>query len=283
MKAYRLLLKKFNETTGVVCTEDGGYLEASKITEINKEKLRADIPSARIFIVNEKLIMRRSSIDGGGSIDLLYPDQTTIKGLPFDICWFELMCPLERCPTSELYKTEKKLSYLGMLLKKEPNGNITVSSFCSLISAESKILGYVFKKDVIDFYNPKKLTRTAALALAYLGSLDTGSCGLSATKETVFIPRKNSDKKTPRDIRNIVYVLPKQNKESYVPKGIKIDWSHRWEVRGHWRSTTGLGKNQYGDYSEYGRTWVRDFIKGPEELPIVVKPRAVIGDKSARA
>jgi hypothetical protein len=59
--------------------------------------------------------------------------------------------------------------------------------------------------------------------------------------------------------------------------GGKIDFSHRWEVRGHWRRVAGMGKDREGNYEVRGLTWVKDCVKGPEELPIIQKLRWVPG------
>ena len=60
-----------------------------------------------------------------------------------------------------------------------------------------------------------------------------------------------------------------------VTVGGIVDWSHRWEVMGHWRKIEGLGKNRAGEYVLSGLTWVNPHAKGPEHLPLVPKLRSV--------
>lgn len=57
----------------------------------------------------------------------------------------------------------------------------------------------------------------------------------------------------------------------------KIDWSHRWEVRGHWRRIDGLGKNRDGEYLIQNFTWVKSHIKGPEDA-VLIKTTRIIQD-----
>lgn len=60
-----------------------------------------------------------------------------------------------------------------------------------------------------------------------------------------------------------------------------IDWSHRWEVRGHWRKISGvLGKDRRGHYTVQGFTWVVPHEKGPENKPLVKKVRVFDGKEN---
>lgn len=73
-------------------------------------------------------------------------------------------------------------------------------------------------------------------------------------------------------INKIVFVAPKKHKEQIETKYPKqVDWSHRFKVRGHWRSLIGrIGKDREGNpIADW--TWVKDYIKGPENAPLVKK------------
>jgi hypothetical protein len=68
-----------------------------------------------------------------------------------------------------------------------------------------------------------------------------------------------------RDI--LVIRLRREATEVSEPSGEPGNWTHRWIVSGHWR-------NQWYPASEVHRQiWVSPFVKGPESLPLVVKPR----------
>jgi hypothetical protein len=76
-------------------------------------------------------------------------------------------------------------------------------------------------------------------------------------------------------VRRIVHVVPKKEQQAYSQRYEKVDWSHRWLVRGHWRKVDGVGKDRAGDYSTNGFTWVTDHEKGPESAPLITKTRLV--------
>lgn len=74
-----------------------------------------------------------------------------------------------------------------------------------------------------------------------------------------------------------IYVRSKtRSKINYVECSIgAVDWSHAWEVRGHWRKTDGLGKNREGQYVVSGFTWVSSHVKGNVKAGVVKKTRWV--------
>lgn len=52
------------------------------------------------------------------------------------------------------------------------------------------------------------------------------------------------------------------------------EYSHRWVVNGHWRlAAVGPGR------AERRLTWVHPHVKGPEDKPLVVKPRVFVVDR----
>lgn len=73
---------------------------------------------------------------------------------------------------------------------------------------------------------------------------------------------------------NVIYIKPKKLQNESITT-LNIDWSHRFEVRGHWRVFEGVGKNRDGEYNIEGFTWVKNYVKGPEHLPLVKKTRVV--------
>jgi len=77
-------------------------------------------------------------------------------------------------------------------------------------------------------------------------------------------------------INKIVYVAPRSQRQlaqAHSPK--EIDWSHRFEVRGHWRKIDMIGKDREGVYCVEGFTWVKEHVRGPEHLPLIKKTRIV--------
>lgn len=53
----------------------------------------------------------------------------------------------------------------------------------------------------------------------------------------------------------------------------KREYSHCFEVRGHWRKIKGIGLNRHGERSVQGATWIKSHLKGSEDL--IIKSRIV--------
>jgi len=84
------------------------------------------------------------------------------------------------------------------------------------------------------------------------------------------------DNKRFHTIRRIIHINPKSEIKEYENSGRKIDYSHRFSVRGHWRKLPGgLGKDREDNYCVADWTWVRSSIKGPEDKPLIRKTRVV--------
>lgn len=85
-------------------------------------------------------------------------------------------------------------------------------------------------------------------------------------------------------IKEVVHIALYRKGGDQLPKttaqGKVIDWSHRWEVMGHWRKVSGIGKDPSGAYGVQGFTWVSPHERGPENKPVVKKVRIVEGNPS---
>jgi len=96
--------------------------------------------------------------------------------------------------------------------------------------------------------------------------------GTEKTKDRVRIG-KGKQRKIHK-IREIIVVTNRQSKPS-VGLGRNIDWSHRWEVRGHWRRFKGMGVDREGTRRALNMTWISNYVKGPENKTLVKKVRSV--------
>lgn len=116
----------------------------------------------------------------------------------------------------------------------------------------------------------------SGLVSRFVQILNTQKVGVATTRSTVKFG-SGSLKRIHR-IRRIVYVSPKRDVEKISSEHKNIDWSHRWLVRGHWRSIPvgKLGKDRAGDYCITSFTWVTEFEKGPEAAPLISKTRLVV-------
>lgn len=99
---------------------------------------------------------------------------------------------------------------------------------------------------------------------------------LGVVKANEHVKFKIDGEKILHKIKTVVYVVPKTARaKSEAEKKYRIDWTHRWAVRGHWRAITGVGKDRSGSYSVKGFTWVEDHIKGPDHKLFIEKTRVV--------
>lgn len=114
------------------------------------------------------------------------------------------------------------------------------------------------------------VTETTELLINDIGS---SQLGREAVRERVKLGTGNY--KRTHTIRTLIHVS--KGTPQVVVGHRDVDWTHRWEVRGHWRNidATAIGKNRDGEYGVVGMTWVKEHTKGPEELPVVNKLRVV--------
>lgn len=109
----------------------------------------------------------------------------------------------------------------------------------------------------------------------YLAKLSQEKIGVASRNQNIKIG--SGKNKTFWRPKNITYVSPKKYIDNFsqLADSRNITWSHRWEVRGHWREIKGLGKDRDGKYGVVGHTWVMNHSKGPEHLPVIKKIRVV--------
>ncbi len=81
------------------------------------------------------------------------------------------------------------------------------------------------------------------------------------------VPSKRRHKAKQMNLPSRVTIIDLRRMESNHPVTGQshIEWNHRWITRGHWRwQAYGPGR------LERKRIWIHDFIKGPEDKPLVV-------------
>lgn len=216
---------------------------------------------------------------------------------PFPVCWFEIIQIDGNLPVLLLAEeateividgTKYVAGPIGMLMhERAPNmcdafvleiiGHVTreeaqAPALSKVSISDPHLIVTVYRN--IDYNNVPISLR---IAERWLSLVNNGMLANEETDVRVTLPhRKRNGERATRDIRRIVRIMPKHTNHERVkpltPNGV-IDWSHRWEVRGHWRKVHGIGKNRAGEYIVIGSTWVREAIKGPEHLPLVQKTR----------
>jgi hypothetical protein len=133
--------------------------------------------------------------------------------------------------------------------------------------------GRDFVEFVIKSYSGKNNEFLSAALASFLESINKNMIGAESVRETIKIGR-GSEKRIHR-IRRIVHVAPKSYIKSNPESHRNVDWSHRFEVRGHWRKVDTIGKDREENYTVNGYTWVKHHTRGPEELPLIKKTRLV--------
>lgn len=98
---------------------------------------------------------------------------------------------------------------------------------------------------------------------------------LGNEKVKIKIKTGSGKSKRVQEIRRIIHVSPKASTATH-DSSRTIDWSHRFEVRGHWVALPGkLGKDREGNYCVADWTWRKNYIKGDESLPLIKKVRVI--------
>jgi len=187
--------------------------------------------------------------------------------LPFKYITFEL--------TKPLYLEDKTLgkhTFLAMMLVEKTPEKFHFVMICYNGSLEeystsldtSKIFAHsLCSNSNYDFCSYEVL-------LGFLKAISSKDIrkGKSNYKQKVY------DQEGNKIIKRTVFISNKK----YIPEtelrsNSTINWSHQWEVMGHWRRVKRLGKDRAGDYCVNGFTWVDNFIKGEGNL--IKKPRIV--------
>jgi len=115
-----------------------------------------------------------------------------------------------------------------------------------------------------------------ALVREMVDELKAGDTVIGTVRQKHHVKIGHGPERRNHKIREIVYVTKHKFKAGTgLVLGKEVDWTHRWEVRGHWRKITGIGKDREGQYCVNGLTWVVPHEKGPDDKPVVRKQRLV--------
>jgi hypothetical protein len=84
--------------------------------------------------------------------------------------------------------------------------------------------------------------------------------------------RRDLDRWGMTDSDTVVVRLRRRRHEHGEPQG-EANYSHRFIVSGHWRN------QWYPSMQEHRLRWIAPFVKGPEDMPLVVKQRVVVVER----
>lgn len=125
-------------------------------------------------------------------------------------------------------------------------------------------------------YNEQETVKDNLLPLikVYLDRIATEKSGLQSVREKFKVGIGKH--KSYHTVKKVIHITPEKYITAYTESIKKeINWSHRWSVRGHWRTCKGIGKDREGNYCVENFTWVKSHTKGPEDLPVIKKQRVV--------
>jgi hypothetical protein len=72
-----------------------------------------------------------------------------------------------------------------------------------------------------------------------------------------------------REIKTVVVMSLRRREYPETGGTRKVDWSHRWLTRGHWRNQWFPSENRHKPI------WIDGYVKGPKDKPFVAKRRAI--------
>jgi hypothetical protein len=81
--------------------------------------------------------------------------------------------------------------------------------------------------------------------------------------------REGAKLKVPDEREVVVVRLRREAGERQEPSGEDANYSHRFIVSGHWRN------QPYPSEGIHRQIWISPYVKGPEDKPLVVRPRRV--------
>lgn len=280
MKALRMLLKhpQILKLSGYekIPGQPGQHLRQ----ETRKEVLTL-VKEAKFFLI-DPVIMENIHKDD------LDTDNLPMSP-PFKTCWFEIGLVNGSWPLLGVLEGEEgkeiSIAEVGILINELSPGLYDLFCFEAVINEKNEKGLYstiisVFRgvsDDMADLQHKytdgeiDSLVSPVANLKLWLSALQRGALGVEQTEEVVRVPRADKpSKKIPHAIRKIIRIVPRSGERpGPITQGGIVDWSHRWEVRGHWRKVDGLGKDREGNYFIQGHTWVKQHTKGPEHAPLI--------------
>lgn len=236
----------------------------------SKEKIENEVSSyisqfmeARIFLVN-------LHIDNSKN-EHVSKYKNEALDLPFDQCFFERTDGLAyklhltgKFKESDNYDSSMDINIFFLLVK-------SIGTFLeirSIVYVNGQKHLAIFDSNNID---PNTLF-LKALLVQILRSMKDGQMAIEKTN--IHQKIKINDVKYHHKIKTIIHVV-KHRKYPFdkYQEHNDIEWTHRWEVAGHWRIIDGIGKDRHGQYIMNGLTWVIPHEKGDASKTLVKKIR----------
>lgn len=109
----------------------------------------------------------------------------------------------------------------------------------------------------------------------FISRLATEQTGICKCNTKVKLKKFKNGLRNDYKIKEYLYVTKNVNDSKTSGNGHPINFTHSFEVRGHWRKIKGAGLNRTGERIIENATWIRAYIKGDLTQPAVVKTRIV--------
>lgn len=190
-----------------------------------------------------------------GDMEWKPEDAPLLLNIPFATCVFESIDkPLFDVPSNE-------------------HGPLPIYSFIvTEINGQYGFAGLSDRNNICQAVDPNSESYKLFMTIAHLicGYINSKNNKAGQSKTNIRFKHKKTGIVK---IKKLVHIGPKTASESH--QVFDVDWSHRWEVRGHWRKLEDgkLGKDRAGKYCIAGATWVSEHVKGPDDMPLVSKTR----------
>lgn len=191
--------------------------------------------------------------------------------LPFKTCSFE-NTEHDLLTFSMATKSSDKelgIDCLCFVVQEVWPGEYVFFSLCSYERNNERLFSVIYSdKRCRLYYILKRKTQQL------IGDIQSHKNSIGIQKISERIKIRINGEKVIKKIKEVVICCENKRKDKYEKENsIEVNWSHRWEVRGHWRRIKGLGKNREGRYEVNNMTWVNPCVKGPESKNIVKKKR----------
>lgn len=203
-------------------------------------------------------------------------DETLPLDLPFKKCFFE-MGPDKDDKSVDISVTQfsgKDVKICGIYIKETSPRNYHINFLAWHYSEEIKDYRYMVGMEV-----PHSILKSHFLGIIQALLKRMYSEEVGEAKPRLYLKAKTSKGKIEARINKVVFIGRKQETDRIEDTSTsKVSWSHRWRVRGHWRtlkSPQSIGKGRDESEIVYGFTWVIPHVKGPEDALLIEKTRIV--------
>lgn len=246
------------------------YLSNSSFNKTEQVKeILSFMKDAEIFCIQPSASDKEISVAKDGTIHQYgtYKDELDS---PFQTIWIECsdVNGEDSSLTQDFHKHSNSLVMTyGLLIHEVEPKNFRIWTYYKINTYDDSTKSFRYSQTKVFetcMYGP--------IAEYYISRINKEAWGIENPKETIKLGSGKS--KEIKRIRRVIHIAPKQVKNK-IATGVhkKIDWSHSWTVRGHWRKINGIGKDRNNQELIYGYTWVNSHVKGNGEL--VKKARIV--------